>query len=88
MLSALSALFPSVIRFPHAVLYLALLMPLAQIIALFAEQRVGAAMWLRLPFVPLFFALDIFAALRAMIDSVLNRARVWTTTERVRDDSP
>lgn len=73
--------------FPPAVLLLALITPLAQIVALFAEQRVDASMWLRLPFVPLFFALDIFAAVRGMFDSVLNRARVWTTTERVRDDS-
>lgn len=87
MFSLLSVLFPRVVRFPRAVLYLALLTPFAQILALFAEQRVGAAMWLRFPFIPLFFALDIFAALRAMFDSVLNRARVWTTTERVRDDS-
>lgn len=86
--SVLSVLFPRVVHFPRAVLYLALLTPLAQIIALFAEQRVGASMWLRLPFVPLFFALDIFAAVRALLDSVLNRARMWTTTERVRDESP
>jgi 1,2-diacylglycerol 3-beta-glucosyltransferase len=88
MLSGLSVLFPRVVRFPRPVLYLALATPFAQILALFAEQRVNASMWRRLPFVPLFFALDIFAALRATFDSVLNRARVWTTTERVRDDSP
>jgi cellulose synthase/poly-beta-1,6-N-acetylglucosamine synthase-like glycosyltransferase len=87
LFSVLSLLFPRQVRFPRVVLYLALLTPFAQIIALFVEQRVGAPMWLRLPFVPLFFALDILAALRAMFDSVLNRARVWTTTERVRDDS-
>lgn len=85
MFSALSMLFPRVVRFPRAILYVALLTPFAQIIALLIEQRAPASMWLRVPFVPLFFALDIFAALRAMFDSVLNRARVWTTTERVRD---
>lgn len=88
LFSVLSLLFPRVVRFPRPVLYIALVTPFAQILALFAEQRVAAPVWLRLPFVPLFFALDILAALRAMIDSVLNRARVWTTTERVRDDSP
>lgn len=88
MFSVLSVLLPRLVRFPRWVLYLALLTPFAQIIALFYQQRVAAPMWLRLPFVPLFFALDILAAIRAMFDSVLNRARVWTTTERVRDDAP
>lgn len=87
MFSVLSVVFPHTVRFPRGVLYFALLTPFAQIVALFAEQRVGVEMWLRLPYVALFFALDIFAALRAMLDSVLNRARVWTTTERVRDDA-
>lgn len=77
---------PSTLLFPPAVLLLALVTPPAQVVALFAEQRVDASMWLRLPFVPLFYALDILAAVRGMFDSVLNRARVWTTTERVRDD--
>lgn len=86
--SVLSVLFPRLVQFPRSVLYLALLTPFAQIIALFAEQRVSASMWVRLPFVALFFALDVYAALRALFDSVLNRARVWTTTERVRDESP
>lgn len=87
LLSIGSVVLPRLVKFPRAVLYLALLTPFAQIIALFAEQRVPASMWLRLPFVPLFFALDIFAALRALFDSALNRTRVWNTTERVRDDS-
>lgn len=87
LFSVLSVLFPRVVQFPRAVLYLALLTPFAQILALFAEQRVSSAMWLRFPFIPLFFALDIFSALRAAFDSVLNRARVWTTTERVRDET-
>jgi cellulose synthase/poly-beta-1,6-N-acetylglucosamine synthase-like glycosyltransferase len=87
LLSLLSVLFSRRVHFPRRVLYLALATPLAQIIALFIEQRVGVAVWLRLPLIPFFFALDIFAALRAFLDSVLNRARVWTTTERVQDDS-
>ncbi len=87
VLSALSVVFPRVVSFPRAVLVLALGMPFVQIVALFVEQRVSAAMWLRLPFVPLFFALDIFAALRAALDSLLCRARVWTSPERVRDDA-
>jgi cellulose synthase/poly-beta-1,6-N-acetylglucosamine synthase-like glycosyltransferase len=87
VLAVLSLLIPRTVRFPRRVLYLALATPFAQIIALFVEQRVGAAMWLRLPLIPLYFALDVLAALRALLDSMLNRARVWTTTERVRDDS-
>jgi cellulose synthase/poly-beta-1,6-N-acetylglucosamine synthase-like glycosyltransferase len=85
--SMLSLLFPRVMKFPRGVLYFALAIPFAQIITLFFEQRVGAAMWRRLPFVPLFFALDIFAALRAAFDSLLRRARVWNSPERVRDDA-
>jgi cellulose synthase/poly-beta-1,6-N-acetylglucosamine synthase-like glycosyltransferase len=72
--------------FPRRILLLALLTPLAQIVALFFEQRVALAMWIRLPLVPIFFALDIFAALRALRDSILNRTRVWTKTERTVDD--
>lgn len=87
VLSVLAVLFPRIVRFPRAVLYLALVTPFAQIITLFAEQRAGVEMWVRLPYVALFFALDILAALRAMLDSILNRARVWTSPERVRDDA-
>lgn len=87
LLSFLSLLVPRTVRFPRAILYFSLLTPLAQIILLLLEQRAGAPMWLRLPLIPLFFALDILAALRATLDSLLNRARVWTTTERVRDNS-
>ncbi len=64
------------------VLYLALVMPLVQIAALFVEQRAPRAMWVRLPLVPLFFALDLYAALRAMLDTLLNRRRIWSKTER------
>jgi cellulose synthase/poly-beta-1,6-N-acetylglucosamine synthase-like glycosyltransferase len=84
LFTAMSYLNPRRFPFPRWVLYLALLTPLAQIVALFAEQRVSTAYWLRLPLVPLFFALDIFAALRAALDFGLNRQRVWTRTDRSR----
>lgn len=87
LFSLASCMHPRRFRFPRPVLVVALLTPFAQILALFLEQRVGADMWLRLPFVPLFFALDILAALRAFFDSLLNRARVWTSPERVPDRS-
>src|SRR5581483_6540927 len=81
-LTLLSALAPRRFRFPRAILYLSLLTPFAQIIALLLEQRASAAMWLRLPLVPLFFALDVYAAVRAMFDSLLKRKRIWTRTPR------
>lgn len=70
------------IRFPRPVLAIALLTPFAQIATLLIEQRAPAAMWLRLPVVPLCFALDVLAALRATFDTLLNRARVWARTDR------
>jgi hypothetical protein len=79
---ALSLLNPRLFPFPHEVLYLALLTPLAQIIALFAEQRASRAMWLRLPLVPLFLAVDLLAVAQAMTNSLLHRERVWTRTAR------
>lgn len=81
-LTMLSLLAPRRFSFPRRVLALALLTPLAQIVALFVNQRVSAAMWLRLPLVPVFFVIDILAAVRAMADSIANRRRVWGKTER------
>jgi len=82
MLTLLSYWNRHLFYFPGGILYFALITPLAQIVALFAEQRASRAMWLRLPLVPLFFALDIIAALWAMADSLLSRTRVWTKTAR------
>lgn len=70
-------------RFFLDVMLVSLLTPFAQIIGLFIKERMSAAMCFRLPLVPLFFALDIFAALRAMLDTVLDRSRLWGKTERV-----
>jgi hypothetical protein len=58
-------------------------MPFMQILVLFLKERMKPDMWIRLPLVPMFFVLDIFAAVRAMLDTLLNRARFWTHTERV-----
>lgn len=81
-LTLLSLLDPHRYKFPRWILPLALVTPFAQIVALFIEQRMSLAMWLRLPLVPIFFALDIYAALRALMDSLLNREHVWSKTER------
>lgn len=64
------------------VLKIGLLMPLLQIAAALLIDRAPKAMWFRLPAVPLLFGLDILVAMRAMIESLLNRPRMWTKTQR------
>jgi cellulose synthase/poly-beta-1,6-N-acetylglucosamine synthase-like glycosyltransferase len=64
------------------VISLSLLMPLIQIVALFIKERFALAMWKRLPWIPVFFLLDIFAAIRAMLDTLLEQPRFWTKTQR------
>jgi cellulose synthase/poly-beta-1,6-N-acetylglucosamine synthase-like glycosyltransferase len=59
-----------------------LAMPLIQIIILFCKEQMNIAMWSRLPLIPVFFALDIFAAIRSMLDTLLNKPRLWTKTQR------
>ena len=73
-----STLFPLVL----GIILLSLATPLAQIVALFLKERMSMAMWIRLPFIPVFFALDIFAAVRSMLDTLLNQPRLWTKTQR------
>jgi len=70
-------------RLLGSVLKISLLMPLAQIVAVFIGERASQGMWLRFPAIPFLFGLDVLVALRAAIDSVLNRPRVWTKTKRV-----
>lgn len=62
---------------------LSLGLPLLQIIAVLAAQHAPLSFWLRLPLVPLFFALDIAIAVWALALTLLNRPRVWTQTERI-----
>jgi len=64
------------------IVLLSLLMPLVQILALFTKERFDLAMWKRLPWIPIFFLLDIFAAIRAILDSLLNQPRLWAKTQR------
>lgn len=79
----ISFLNPQLFAFPYWVLYLWLLAPLFQIVVLFWEQRVPLPFWLRLPVIPLFYLLDIFAVVSALADIALGRARVWKKTARV-----
>jgi biofilm PGA synthesis N-glycosyltransferase PgaC len=83
LLTAISYLISKELSPLFFIILFSLMTPLAQIIALFIKERMKAAMWIRLPLIPVFFALDIFAALRAMLDTLLNRSRFWNRTERV-----
>ncbi|MEK7324804.1 MAG: hypothetical protein AAB217_06055, partial [Chloroflexota bacterium] len=58
-------------------------LPLVQILAAFIFDRARLGMWLRLPFVPLFFVLDAVTAVWAMAATLLNLPRIWSKTERV-----
>lgn len=81
-LTGLSLLSRRLFGFPRWLLALSFFTPLAQIIALFWEQKVPPDMWLRLPLIPAFFLLDMLAAGKGMLDSLLNRTPVWTKTLR------
>lgn len=83
LLACFSAVSQERFRFSPKIILFALCTPFAQIIALFIKEHMPRAMWLRLPFIPIFFGLDIFAAIRAMTDTLLNRSRLWAKTERV-----
>ena len=61
---------------------LSLGLPVAQILAAFIFDRARLGMWLRLPFVPLFFVLDAVTAVGAMAATLLNLPRIWSKTER------
>ena len=84
MLAGLSLARRNLFYFPYQIVIFALLTPFAQIIALFSIERMHWNMWARLPLVPLFFLLDIYAAARSMLDTLFNPSRVWTKTERVK----
>lgn len=87
-LTVLSELYDKLFYFPAWVLLLALATPLFQIIALFVEQRVPAALWLRLPLVPFFYLVDILSAVQALFDTIFRRTHLWAKTVRTTSPSP
>jgi cellulose synthase/poly-beta-1,6-N-acetylglucosamine synthase-like glycosyltransferase len=76
--------FDRVFRFPSAVLLVALITPFVQILSVFIAERAPFEMWVRLPAIPILFGLDVWAAVRAMAESLLDRPRAWTRTRRTR----
>lgn len=82
LLTVLSRISRSQLKFPGKILAFALLTPWVQVTALFAEQKMPRAMWLRLPWMAVFFILDILAAVQGFADSLLNRPPTWDHTER------
>jgi cellulose synthase/poly-beta-1,6-N-acetylglucosamine synthase-like glycosyltransferase len=82
-MQTIDRIFGRAFNFPKSVLQLSLAMPLLQIAAAFRSERVSSAMWLRLPIIPILFGLDILVAARSLIESLLNRPRVWTKTQRI-----
>jgi 1,2-diacylglycerol 3-beta-glucosyltransferase len=68
-----------------ALLALSLATPLVQILALFIKERMDLAMWVRIPWIPLFLLLDVVAALRSIAQTLLDAPREWTKTERAAD---
>ncbi len=73
----------NLLTFPLWIIYIALVAPFIQIIALLSEQRSPLAMWKRLLWIPVFFFVDIYAALRSFIETLGNRPQVWRKTERI-----
>jgi cellulose synthase/poly-beta-1,6-N-acetylglucosamine synthase-like glycosyltransferase len=73
-----SRIFPARPR----ILVAALAMPLFQVVTLLAQQHASRAFWIRLPVIPIFLLVDVFAALRSLMDAVLDRPRIWTATAR------
>jgi GT2 family glycosyltransferase len=59
-----------------------LLLPYAQIVVALLAERAALGWWLRLPLAPLFFAVDVAAAVWSLLLSLGGRPQVWTPTER------
>jgi hypothetical protein len=70
-------------RRPLAVLVGAnLALPYLQMGLALRAERAPAAWWLRLPLVPIFFAVDLAAAVWSLLLSLARRPRMWQPTER------
>jgi cellulose synthase/poly-beta-1,6-N-acetylglucosamine synthase-like glycosyltransferase len=61
---------------------LSLGLPLMQIVAVLVFDHAPPSLWIRLPWVPIFFALDAGVAVYSVVVSLLNRPRIWYQTER------
>jgi cellulose synthase/poly-beta-1,6-N-acetylglucosamine synthase-like glycosyltransferase len=85
LLTLVAWICPRLLRSPWRVLLAALLAPLVQVVALFAEQRAPRSMWLRLPIIPAFLLVDVFAAARSFAEALSNRPTHWAATTRRAD---
>jgi cellulose synthase/poly-beta-1,6-N-acetylglucosamine synthase-like glycosyltransferase len=70
--------------FLGCMLGLSVTMPLVQILTAFSRVRAPCSMWIRLPAIPLVFVLDVLSTVRAALESMLQRPRVWAPTSRQR----
>ena len=87
ILTGLSFLNARMFSFPRQILSLALVTPMVQIIAFLIKEKMPVPMWLRLPWIPVYYLLDIYASFRGICDSLMNRPRKWRQTERARGNS-
>lgn len=68
--------------FPLWFFLIVLGLPYLQVIAALARTRKPLGWWVRLPYLLFLFPVDILAATRSTLDTVLNRPRQWTPTPR------
>lgn len=57
-------------------------LPLMQIMAALVFDHAPLNLWIRLPWVPIFFVLDAGVAVYSVLVTALNRPRIWYQTER------
>ena len=58
------------------------LLPYAQMALALGIDRAALTWWVRLPLMPIFFAVDVAAALWALVLSLLRQPRRWLPTKR------
>ncbi|MBX7233501.1 MAG: glycosyltransferase family 2 protein [Caldilineales bacterium] len=76
------AILPTHFDFPAWFFIAVLVLPYLQVIAALVRTHKPWAWWLRLPFLLLIFPVDLLAAARSTLDTLLNRPRQWTPTTR------
>jgi cellulose synthase/poly-beta-1,6-N-acetylglucosamine synthase-like glycosyltransferase len=76
---------PGAFRFPLAVWPIYFGLPALEMLAALIIAREPARMFLRLAYVPLFFALDIGLAAWSGVQTLWRRPFTWSATERTRD---